>query len=546
MNGARQLVAILKAHGVQHVSVLCGNGLNSFLQACNDEGIRLVDTRNEQAAAYIADTWGAMTGRLGVVAVSAGPGHTNALTGLTNAWWDGRPMLLISGCSEAQTRGLGHFQELDQVSMAAPATKYARLVERPEQLAPEVEKAIQIALCGRPGPVHLTITGDVMEGELPAPVPNPPAGRTCAGVKAPLDPDLLARAADLIAGARRPVFVAGSGCFYAGAGSALQALLDATGIPLFSLMWDRCCVDGHWPQYVGPSTAECNGAFPLLAQADVIVTLGARVDFRLGYGQPPVCAADARFIRVDVEPGELAHGRSELSLRADPASFAAALEGRLTGITRPDPWLAELHAARKAFIARWDGRLCELETPLPAPCIMRTLKPFLERDITFLLDGGNIGRWAHMLMWDRHPSFWHTCGTSGVVGWGIPGAIGAKMARPNQPLLLLSGDGSFGFTLGDIETAVRFGTPFVAVVASDCAWGIVAECFTENCRAGSALGEIRFDRVAQALGARGVFVEHGSQLGPAVEEALAQDAVTVIHVPVRLGGIDFWERRCAQ
>ena len=164
MNGAELLVQILKTHGVEHVSVLCGNGLNPFLQACIDAGVRIIDTRNEQAAAYMADTWGAMTGKLGVVAVSAGPGHTNALTGLANSWWDGRPMLLISGCSEAQTRGLGHFQELDQVGMAAPAAKYARLIERADQLAFEAEKAINLALSGRPGPVHLTITGDVMGG----------------------------------------------------------------------------------------------------------------------------------------------------------------------------------------------------------------------------------------------------------------------------------------------------------------------------------------------------------------------------------------------
>lgn len=546
MTGAELLVRVLKTHGVEHISVLCGNGLDPFLQACMDAQVRIIDTRNEQAASYMADTWGAMTGRLGVVAVSAGPGHTNALTGLTNAYWDGRPMLLISGCSEASTRGLGHFQELDQVGMAAPACKYARLIERADQLEHEASKAVQIALSGRPGPVHLTITGDVMGGDVPQPtMPAEAHGLSRARPCAAPDGDLLRQAADMLNNAERPVIVAGSGCFYADAGPELERLAAATDIPIFSPIWDRCCVDGHWPQYVGPTTSECNGAFPLVAQADVILTLGARVDHRLGYGRPPVCSPDVEFVRVDVEPGEVHLGPAHLPIVADPRSFLQAANAQMSSPKRHSDWLSQMQDARAAFIGKWDDRLCELESPVPAMCVMRAIKPLLDRDITFLLDGGNIGRWAHMILWDRHPSFWQTCGASGVVGWGIPGAIAAKMSRPDHPLLLLSGDGSAGFTLGDIETALRFGTPYVAVVASDAAWGIVAEGFDEGCRSGSELGEIRFDRVAEALGARGVYIEHGSQLAPAIEEGLDLDTVTFIHVPIQLGGIEYWDRRVA-
>src|SRR4051794_25384678 len=161
MNGAEWLVQRLRAGGVEGGFVLCGNGLKPFLDACVDSDLRVVDTRNEQSAAYMADAYGRMTGRLGVVATSAGAGFTKALTGLANAWWDGGPMLLISGSSAAATRGLGHFQELDQVAMAAPVSKYARYVARPDTLVHEVETALRAALEGRPGPVHLTIPVDV-------------------------------------------------------------------------------------------------------------------------------------------------------------------------------------------------------------------------------------------------------------------------------------------------------------------------------------------------------------------------------------------------
>src|SRR5437588_7155624 len=166
MTGAEWLVRTLRERGVEVVFVLCGNGLKPFLDACVESDLRVVDTRNEQSAAYMADAWGRMTGRLGVVATSAGPGFTNALTGLANAYWDGGPMLLISGCSSAATRGLGHFQELDQVGMAAPVCKYARFVARTDNLIHEVETAIAAAIHGRPGPVHLTIPVDVWAREV--------------------------------------------------------------------------------------------------------------------------------------------------------------------------------------------------------------------------------------------------------------------------------------------------------------------------------------------------------------------------------------------
>ena len=171
---------------------------------------------------------------------------------------------------------------------------------------------------------------------------------------------------------------------------------------------------------------------------------------------------------------------------------------------------------------------------------------FLQDDLTFLLDGGNIGRWAHMLFYDRHPSHWFTCGISGVIGWGIPGAVAANYFRPHKPVLLLSGDGSAGFTLGDIQTAVRFQTPFTAVVAHDSAWGIVVDEQPEGRAVGSRLSEIRFDRVAEALGGRGVYIEKADQLAPAVKDGLSSNTVTFIHVPTKGWGIKAYRNRLSE
>ena len=216
MNGAQWLVRTLRDRWVEQLFALCGNGLHPFLDACIDFDMRVIDVRNEQAASYMADVWGRMTGRLGVVAVSSGPGHTNALTGLANAFWAGGPMLLISGSSAQSTRGLDQFQELDQVGMAAPVCKYAAVVQHIEHLQHEVEWALSTAVAGRPGPVHLTIPIDVLsapidEGKLlpedRQPVEVKPQGSS--------DSNLIRETIALLAAAERPFMVVGSGLFYA-------------------------------------------------------------------------------------------------------------------------------------------------------------------------------------------------------------------------------------------------------------------------------------------------------------------------------------------
>lgn len=547
MNGAQWLVRTLRTRGVECVFVLCGNGLNPFLDACLDYQMRVIDVRNEQAAAYMADTWGRMTGRLGVVAVSSGPGHTNALTGLANAHWDGGPLLLVSGCSSQRTRGMDNFQEIDQVGMAAPVSKYAAMVHHISALPQQVDSALSLAVSGRPGPVHLTIPVDVFEAEVDegatrglssAPLQVNPRG--------PGDPALVREAVALLAAAKRPFMVVGSGAFYARAWEPLAEFAGLTDVPIVSHIWDRCCIERSIPQYLGVTNDELNHAMPMLSQADLVLVVGARIDYRLWCGQPPHFPVEAKIVRVDIEPSEITRGRvPDLGILGDPGSVLRQMvaEARRVGCPSHKSWLAEVRASRDRLLNKWASLGHEDAWPLPSIRICREIKPFLDQDVTFLLDGGNIGRWAHMTLFDRHPAHWFTCGASGVVGWGLSGAVAAKLARPEHPVLLLSGDGAAGFNITEIETALRFGTPYVAVIAHDGAWGIVADGQAEDRRVASQFGEIRFDKVAEALGARGIYIEHPAQLGPSIAWGLRANTVVVIHVPTQLAGISVWEER---
>ncbi len=546
MNGAEWVVRSLQQRGVERIFCLCGNGLAPFLEACGRLGMPVIDTRNEQAAAYMADAWGRLTARLGVVAVSAGPGHTNALTGLANSWWDGGPMLLISGQSDDQTRGLDHFQELDQVAMASPVTKYARRVTDVGTLPEALDEAVTLAVAPRPGPVHLTIPENVFSAEMAA----TPHARTLparvvvsAGTVPPVE---SRRAVDMLRAARRPFILVGSGAWYAGSWPALRAFAEATNIPIVSHIWDRGCIEEAIPQYVGVTNDELNGAMARLAEADVVLVLGARLDYRVAFGRPPGLAADVRVIRVDADRAELNRGRpADIALAASPRAALDSMvqQAEALGGWANEGWLQSVRSANRRLKEDY-AALCERDAcPAPGLRICQEIEPFLDRDVTFLIDGGNIGRWAHLWLFDRHPSHWFTCGASGVVGWGVPGAAAARLARPEHPVLLLSGDGAAGFTFTDVETALRFDAPYVMVIAHDAAWGIVADGQDPGHRVACELGPVRFDRLAQALGARGVLIERTRDIAPAIEEGLALPTVTVIQVPTMLGGLSVFRRQ---
>jgi len=546
MNGAEWIVRTLQGRGVERIFALCGNGLAPLLTACERLGMPVIDTRNEQAAAYMADAWGRLTGRLGVVAVSSGPGHTNALTGLANAWWDGGPLLLISGQSDEHTRGLDHFQELDQVAMAAPVCKYARRVTDAAELPTMLEDALALGVAPRPGSVHLTIPENVFEEEVG---PSPREGYPPARVTVPEVPASagdVRRAVDLLCSAERPFLLLGSGAFYAGCWPALREFAALTDIPIVSHIWDRGCVEERIPQYVGVTNEELNGAMARLAEADVVLAVGARLDYRVAFGRPPGFASGVQVIRVDADADELQRGRpADLVFHANPR---LVLEAMVREAATRGPWQ---HTAWRMQVRRSYERLKEeLATvcvgdacPAPGLRICQEIARFLDRDVTFLIDGGNIGRWAHLWLFDRHPSHWFTCGASGVVGWGVAGAAAARLARPDRPVLLLSGDGAAGFTFTDVETALRFHTPYVMVIAHDAAWGIVADAQAPGHRVACELGPVRFDLLAQALGARGVLIERVRDIAPAIEQALSLPTVTVIQVPTMLGGISVFRRQ---
>lgn len=537
MTGADLLVLLLKGQGVPFVSTLCGNGLDPFFAACKRHGLRLLDVRNEQAAGYMADAVGRLTRRVGVCSASSGVAHVNALTGVLNSFLDGSPLLLLTGASESATAGMGNFQDVDHVALARPICKLAQRVHRPERIPLAVHEAMAAAVSGRPGPVHLTIPGDVLQATVKdADLSRwlPAAGKNTTEFPCAGDTGSVRAAVDLLARAEHPLLVAGSGVFYARAEDVLRELAGAVHMPVVTPIWDRGVIGKPLPEFMGVIGAASGGP-ALLADADLIVMVGARVDYRVGYLKPPAIAAKARVVRIDRDPEELNQGvRPDVSIGGDPAVVLRQVceEWQRRHLGPRTAWLKEAQERNRRYRARWAK--APAAPPMTGQHLVEGLRPALTDETLFLIDGGNIGQWAHVLLWDRYPGHWLTCGASAVVGWGLPAAIAAKFLYPDRPVLLLSGDGAIGFTIAELEIAVRHKLPIVVIVADDQAWGIVASghkrAYGEPIS--SLLGPVDYAKVAEGFGARGILVDRPEALAPAVRQAYASGQPTLIEVPL--------------
>ena len=516
MTACEWLVEGLRQRGVRWIATLCGHGLDPLYHAAKKGGLRLVDTRNEQTASYIAETRGRLAGQPGVVAVSSAVAHANAMTGVVDSHFDGAPMMLISGAGDFRTAGMGHFQDVDQVALAAPVTKFARAIDCPERTLEILDTAWKSACSAPPGPVHLSFPLDVQTAEVASErlVRRADDGSSAAAPGFDID-----GAASALAAAERPLVVAGSGVYYAGEGEALLAFCEEFAIPIVVPIWDRGSIDRVSDVFLGVIGAASGGP-RLLADADVIVMAGAVADYRVGFLQQGAVSGEVSVVRLD---------RGWRSL----ASGYRARQGK-----SHSQWLGEARRRKGAFRAKVEAAAArQASRGLHAVDVLEALRESLPDDAVLAVDGGSIGQWAHQLFCDRYPGHWLTCGRSGVVGWGLGGAMGARLVYPDRPVILLSGDGAFTFAPAEIECAVRQRLPFVAIVADDQAWGIT--------RAGheakfgeaisSTLGAVDFAKMAEAFGARGVKAETPDAIREAVSAGLASREVTVIHVPI-VGG----------
>jgi acetolactate synthase I/II/III large subunit len=536
MTGAELFVQMLKDWEVPFVATLCGHGMNGIDDACRRAGMPLIDVRNEQAAGYMAEACGRLTGRPGVCAVSSGVAHVNALTGVLNAYFDGAPMILVTGCGPTETMGMGHFQDFDQVAMAATVCKYAGMVSQANHIPMILHQAYNAAISGRPGPVHITFPMDIQATEVDSAC-RLGFDRRPERVPASGDSALVAKAATLMGLAERPVLVAGSGVHYADASVSLCQLANEQAIPILTPIWDRGSVPDPVKEYAGVCGAATGGA-ELLSQADVLIVVGAACDYRVGYLRAPGLSEGAQVIRIDADPNQLQQGCSaDISIFGDPASVLEQLTSACAGLDHPSHtnWLKDATGQCDAYRQRCVDSRSLSHDGTHALDIVESVASVLSDDTIIIVDGGNIGQWCHQALFDRYPGHWLTCGASGVVGYGLPAAMAARALYSDRPIILISGDGSITFTIAELETATRQHLGFTIILADDEAWGITLTGHLQAYGEGitSELGTVRFDRVAEGFGAEACRADDAQSIGPLLKRSLSNTSTpTLIHVPV--------------
>ncbi len=530
LTGGELVARVLKEAGVGHMFTLCGGHILPIYDGCLTEGITILDVRHEQAAAHAADAYARLTRNVGVATVVPGPGVTDAVTGVANAYAARSPVLLIGGAAPLALRGLGALQEMDQVSLMRSITKGAWTVVEVRQIPEVLTTAIRTALSGRPGPVFVEIPVDLLmttiEDRL-APIPR----RYVHRPRPAADPDALARLARLLADAERPVVVAGGGVYWDDAAKSLATFAERAGVPVFMNGAGRGALATTHPN----AFSQARGF--ALGHADLVLALGAQLDFRLGYGRPPLFAEGAKVVVVDVDPTELGRNRPlELGLWGDLDVILRQLADATPAMmaARVEPWLAAVRAREAESRKKLDAFCASDDVPLSHYRLAAELARVVTPETIVVGDGGDVVGCAAKIVPLHRPGQWLDPGPLGCLGIGPSFALTAKLLNPSRRVLLIAGDGAFGLNGMEMETAVRFRLPLTCVVGNDGGWGQIRNpqtSFYGEARAvATSLPNTRYDLMVEALGGRGVLVREPRELGPALERALGSDEVWCVNV----------------
>jgi acetolactate synthase I/II/III large subunit len=532
VTGGELVARVLKEAGVGHVFTLCGGHILPIYDGCLTEGIRVIDVRHEQVAAHAADAYARLTRNVGVALVTAGPGVTDAVTGVANAHAARSPLLLIGGAAPLGLRGLGALQEMEQVALLRPITKGAWSVPETRQIPEVLTTAIRTALSGRPGPVFVEIPVDLLMTDVEerlAPVPRRYVHRSPALA----DPDAIVRVAHLLSRAERPVVVAGSGVYWDDAAKALATFAESAGVPVFMNGAGRGTLASDHPL----AFSQARGF--ALGQADVVLVLGAPLDFRLGYGRPPTFAEDARVCMIDCDGAELGRNRPlDVGLVAHIGHALGQLADVLPAAlpARWEEWRRRVGDKERESRERVEAECRSDAVPIShyrwAAEIARVVTP----ETIVVGDGGDVVGCAAKVVPLHRAGQWLDPGPFGCLGVGPAFAIAAKLLHPDRRVLLIAGDGALGLNGMDLETAVRFRLPLTCIVGNDGGWGQIRNpqlsFFGEARAVGTSLPTTRFDLMMEALGGRGALVTEPAGIAPALERALASDEVWCLNVPL--------------
>ncbi len=529
ITGGQLVAKTLKQAGVTTLFTLSGVHIIDIYNGCLDEGIRIIDLRHEQAAAHAAEAWSRLTGIPGVAVVTAGPGVTDAVTGIANAYRNQTPMLCIGGQAPLNQLLKGGLQELDHVSLMKPITKLSISISDTIRIPEIIIHALREAYNGRPGPVFVEIPMDVLDTSVDPNIVSFPAFiRSCGRLHG--DPVLIQRASELLDRAERPAIIAGSQVWHCRADMELSAFSEKTHIPTYLNGAARGCLSGDCPTFMSRSRRYA------LSNADLVFVIGTPFDFRLAYGKR--ISRNAKVIQIDLDYGELGHNRDiDIGIQGDMKAVLAQLTAAISHPKHYEAWSEELCRLEKELLEKDAPFINSESVPIHPLRLAREINDFMTEDTVFIADGGDVVTMSASVITPCKPGRWLDPGPLGTLGVGTPFAIAAKAALPDTEVIVLFGDGAFGLTGFDYDTLVRFHMPVIGVLANNAAWNQVRYGQVERYGrmrgdVASILSPLRYDLIVEVMGGYGEHVTEPSMIRPALERARASGKPSLINVMV--------------
>jgi acetolactate synthase I/II/III large subunit len=531
ISGGHLVAKALKAEGIDVIFTLCGGHIIDIYDGCIDEGIKVVDVRHEQVAAHAADGYARVTGRPGCAVVTAGPGTTDAVTGVANAFRAESPMLLIGGQGALNQHRMGSLQDLPHVDIMRPITKFSSSVVTTERVADMCSMAFREALAGAPGPAFLEIGRDILDAHVPlenAVLPQP--GRYRASTKSIGDPASVDRLADILTKAKQPCVLLGTQLWTARGADAAIEFARSLNIPVFMNGAARGTLPPGDPHHLHLTRRYA------FNNADVILIVGTPFDFRMGYGKR--LREEATVVQIDMDYRTVGKNRDvDLGLVGDPGAILAevtkAADGK--GASDREPWVQTLREEENRLKEERLPRLMRDTAPIHPLRLAHEINEFLTENSLYIGDGGDVVTFSGGVVQPKGPGLWMDPGPLGTLGVGVPFAMAAKIARPDREVVCLFGDGAFSLTGWDFETMVRFDLPFIGVVGNNSymnqiRYGQIQKYGAERGDVGNKLGDVKYDLFAKMLGGYGEEVREPQDIRPALERARESGKPSLINV----------------
>ena len=525
--GGELLAHAMKQQGLDQMFYVMGGPMLETEATAIKIGIKAIDTRHEQAAALEAHAWTRVMRRPAVCIGASGPGTTNLLTGVANAFTDAAPLIAIGGASPRVYFGMEAFQEIDQLAVFKPVTKWAERIYDAKRIPEVVATAVRQAVTGRPGPVYLDLPGDTIgekvdEDKIVWPKPFKTLPRSLG------DPAAVREAVTLLARAQRPIILGGSGVWWSDAAAAFHAFVDATGIPFYTTPMSRGMVPEDHP------LSFLNARSSAFQEADICLVVGTRFNWIIQFARPPRFGKDMKVIRVDVDAAGMSQNRDvDVPIVGDARAVLGQLYAEAKGKIDPAKyasWVGKLRVLDAEKAAEQDKVMSSDEVPIHPLRLCKEVRDFLKRDAILVVDGQEILNFGRQSIPTYVPGHRLNSGTFGTMGVGLPYGVGAKVAKPDTQVVVLHGDGSFGINAMEMDTAVRHRIPVLVVISNNAGWTADTPWQLPLPKPGRHLGRTRYDRMAMELGAHGELVEKPREIRPALERASASGKPAVVNV----------------